>query len=60
VILKVYYEILVSLGLVQNFKISDFVMAKIEKVNIAETYSGQTLSSHDTKSVQNKEKYLYP
>jgi hypothetical protein len=43
VILKVYYEILVSLELDQNFKISDFVMAKIEKVNIAETYPGQTL-----------------
>jgi hypothetical protein len=36
-IFKVYCKISVSLGLIQNFKVSDLVMAKVEKVNIADT-----------------------
>jgi hypothetical protein len=37
VILKVYCKILVSLAQVQNLSILDLAMAKIEKVNIADT-----------------------
>jgi hypothetical protein len=36
-ILKVYGKILVLLGLVQNLKISDLAMAKVENINIALT-----------------------
>jgi len=35
VLSKVYHKISVSFALVQNFKISDLAMAKVEKVNIA-------------------------
>jgi hypothetical protein len=38
VILKIYREILVLLALVQNLKILNLAMAKIEKINIAVTY----------------------
>jgi hypothetical protein len=38
VLSKVYHKILVSFKMVQNFEISDLVMAKVEKVNIAYTY----------------------
>jgi hypothetical protein len=37
-LLKVYCEILVMFRAVQNFKISDLAMAKVEKVNIQVTY----------------------
>jgi hypothetical protein len=36
-ILKVYCEISVLLGLVQNFEFSDLVIRKLEKINIAVT-----------------------
>jgi hypothetical protein len=36
-IFKVYCKISVSLGLIGNFKVSDLVMAKVEKVNITDT-----------------------
>jgi hypothetical protein len=35
---KVDRKISVSIGLIQNFEILDFAMAKVEKVNIAVTY----------------------
>jgi hypothetical protein len=38
-LLKVYREISVSFGLVQNFEISDLAMAKVEKISITVTYS---------------------
>ncbi len=34
---KVYHEISISLGPIQNLEISDFAMAKVEKVYIAVT-----------------------
>jgi len=34
-ILKVYFKILVSFGLVQNWETLDLPMAKVKKVNIA-------------------------
>jgi hypothetical protein len=37
---KMWLYILVSFGLIQNFEILDFVMAKVEKVSIAITYKG--------------------
>jgi hypothetical protein len=43
---KVYYKISVSLGLIQNFKISDLATAKVEKINIAVTYKKLTLSAN--------------
>jgi hypothetical protein len=39
VLLKVGSKILVSYELIQNFKISDLAIAKVEKVNTAVTYS---------------------
>jgi hypothetical protein len=36
-ILKIFGEISVLLGLVQNLEISDLAMAKVEKVNIEVT-----------------------
>jgi hypothetical protein len=38
VLSKIYHKILVSFEKVQNFKILDLVMAKVEKVNIADIY----------------------
>jgi hypothetical protein len=37
VLSKVYHKILVSLEMVQNFKISDLAMPKFEKVNVTFT-----------------------
>jgi hypothetical protein len=35
--LKVDRKILVSFGLIQNFEVSNLAMAKVKKVNIADT-----------------------
>jgi hypothetical protein len=43
---KVYCKILVLLWLIQNFKISDLAMAKVEKINIAVTYKKLTFSAN--------------
>jgi hypothetical protein len=45
-ILKVYCKISVSLRLVQNLKILDLAMAKVEKVIIAVTYFKLSHVSH--------------
>ncbi len=36
---KFQFQILLSFGQIQNFKISDLIIAKVKKVNIAVTYS---------------------
>jgi hypothetical protein len=38
VIFKVDRKISVSFGLIQNFEVSNLAMAKVKKVNIADTY----------------------